>query len=136
MANRDFLVRQGIFDVDFVCKMLDTYMEHGDAGPATGANITSAYLKILFLATSLNDSFFPRSRYPEIIKNKGTAILHSTDNRRFWDILVFVYLLGIDAYAPISQGNGGCFPTTRWISHSQPYFQLLQRDKNLWYWYG
>lgn len=38
MANRDFLVRQGIFDVDFVCKMLDTYMEHGDAGPATGAN--------------------------------------------------------------------------------------------------
>lgn len=38
MANHDFLVRQGIFDADFVCKMLDTYMEHGDAGPATGAN--------------------------------------------------------------------------------------------------
>ena len=38
MANRDFLARQGIFDVDFVCKMLDIYMEHGDAGPATGAN--------------------------------------------------------------------------------------------------
>lgn len=38
MANRDFLTRQGIFDVDFVCKMLDIYMEHGDAGPATGAN--------------------------------------------------------------------------------------------------
>lgn len=38
MANYDFLVRQGIFDADFVCKMLDTYMEHGDAGPATGAN--------------------------------------------------------------------------------------------------
>lgn len=38
MANHDFLVRQGIFDADFVCKMLATYMEHGDAGPATGAN--------------------------------------------------------------------------------------------------
>ncbi len=38
MGNHDFLVRQGIFDAEFVCKMLDTYMEHGDAGPATGAN--------------------------------------------------------------------------------------------------
>lgn len=38
MADRDFLLRQGIFDVDFVRKMLDMYMEHGDAGPATGAN--------------------------------------------------------------------------------------------------
>lgn len=38
MADHDFLVRQGIFDADFVCKMLATYMEHGDAGPATGAN--------------------------------------------------------------------------------------------------
>lgn len=38
MASYDFLVKQGIFDADFVCKMLKTYMERGDAGPATGAN--------------------------------------------------------------------------------------------------
>lgn len=38
MTAHDFLVKQGIFDADFVCKMLQTYMEHGDAGPATGAN--------------------------------------------------------------------------------------------------
>lgn len=38
MASHDFLVNQEIFDADFVCKMLQTYMEHGDAGPATGAN--------------------------------------------------------------------------------------------------
>lgn len=38
MASHDFLVKQEIFDADFVCKMLQTYMEHGDAGPATGAN--------------------------------------------------------------------------------------------------
>ena len=38
MADRDFLIKQDIFDADFVCKMLATYMEHGDGGPATGAN--------------------------------------------------------------------------------------------------
>ncbi|MBD5496102.1 MAG: asparagine synthase (glutamine-hydrolyzing), partial [Lachnospiraceae bacterium] len=38
MASHDFLVKQEIFDADFVCKMLQTYMKHGDAGPATGAN--------------------------------------------------------------------------------------------------
>lgn len=38
MASHDFLVKQEIFDADFMCKMLRIYMEHGDAGPATGAN--------------------------------------------------------------------------------------------------
>lgn len=38
MADRDFLVKQDIFDADFVRKMMDTYVEHGDGGPATGAN--------------------------------------------------------------------------------------------------
>lgn len=38
MADRDFLIKQDIFDADFVCKMMQTYMEHGDGGPATGAN--------------------------------------------------------------------------------------------------
>lgn len=38
MADHDFLVKQGIFDADFVCNMMKIYMEHGDAGPATGAN--------------------------------------------------------------------------------------------------
>lgn len=37
-ADTDFLNRQGIFDTAFVQKMLHTYMEHGDGGPATGAN--------------------------------------------------------------------------------------------------
>ena len=38
MADRDFLIKQDIFDADYVCKMMQTYMEHGDGGPATGAN--------------------------------------------------------------------------------------------------
>ena len=38
MADREFLIKQDIFDEDFVCKMMQTYMEHGDGGPATGAN--------------------------------------------------------------------------------------------------
>ncbi|MCM1264012.1 MAG: asparagine synthase (glutamine-hydrolyzing) [Butyrivibrio sp.] len=38
MASHDFLIKQGIFDADFVSKMLKIYMENGDAGPATGAN--------------------------------------------------------------------------------------------------
>ncbi|MCM1439641.1 MAG: asparagine synthase (glutamine-hydrolyzing) [Roseburia sp.] len=44
MASHDFIVKQDIFDADFLCKMLKTYMEHGDAGPATGAN----YSKLLW----------------------------------------------------------------------------------------
>lgn len=38
MSERDFLVRQGIFDADFLSSMMQTYLVHGDAGPATGAN--------------------------------------------------------------------------------------------------
>lgn len=38
MTNRDFLTRQGIFDADYVCNIIEKYVEHGDAGPATGAN--------------------------------------------------------------------------------------------------
>lgn len=38
MADRDFLIKQDIFDADFIGKMMQTYMEHGDGGPATGAN--------------------------------------------------------------------------------------------------
>ena len=38
MTSHDFLVKQEIFYADFVCKMLRIYMEHGDSGPATGAN--------------------------------------------------------------------------------------------------
>ena len=38
MANHDYLVGQGIFDADFVCNMIQSYVEHGDAGPGTGAN--------------------------------------------------------------------------------------------------
>ncbi len=44
MADRDLLIRQGIFDADYMCNMLDIYMEHGDAGPATGGN----YSKLLW----------------------------------------------------------------------------------------
>lgn len=38
LADTDFLNRQDIFDTAFLQKMLHTYMEHGDGGPATGAN--------------------------------------------------------------------------------------------------
>lgn len=38
MSEHDFLVRQGIFDADFLSNMMQTYLVHGDAGPATGAN--------------------------------------------------------------------------------------------------
>lgn len=37
-ADTDFLNRQDIFDTEFVQKMLQTYLTHGDGGPATGAN--------------------------------------------------------------------------------------------------
>ncbi|MDO4285779.1 MAG: asparagine synthase (glutamine-hydrolyzing) [Eubacteriales bacterium] len=39
-ANRDFLKRQGLFDADFVSKMIGDYLEKGDGGPATGANFS------------------------------------------------------------------------------------------------
>lgn len=44
MGNREFLMKQGIFDADYVCKMMQIYMKHGDAGPATGAN----YSKVMW----------------------------------------------------------------------------------------
>lgn len=44
MTSHDFLIRQGIFDADFVCKIMSSYMQRGDAGPATGAN----YSKIMW----------------------------------------------------------------------------------------
>lgn len=36
--DRDFLVRQGIFDADYVIRFVKNYLEKGDGGPATGAN--------------------------------------------------------------------------------------------------
>lgn len=38
MTAHDFVSAQGIFDADYITKMVQTYMEHGDGGPATGAN--------------------------------------------------------------------------------------------------
>lgn len=38
MCNREYLVKQGIFDADFVANMVEAYLEKGDGGPATGAN--------------------------------------------------------------------------------------------------
>lgn len=38
MSRRDYLVRQGIFDADYVSAFIDRYLEKGDGGPATGAN--------------------------------------------------------------------------------------------------
>lgn len=38
MTDHGFVKSQGIFDADFVSGMVQTYMEHGDGGPATGAN--------------------------------------------------------------------------------------------------
>lgn len=44
MGNKEFLNRQGLFDSEYVCKMMEIYMKHGDAGPATGAN----YSKVMW----------------------------------------------------------------------------------------
>ena len=38
MIDRDFLVRQGIFDSDYVITMITDYLQNGDGGPATGRN--------------------------------------------------------------------------------------------------
>lgn len=38
--DRDFLVRQGIFDADYVRSLVTGYLKTGDAGPATGANFS------------------------------------------------------------------------------------------------
>ena len=38
VGNRDYLRKQGIFDADFVSKLLENYLCTGDGGPATGAN--------------------------------------------------------------------------------------------------
>lgn len=38
MIDRDFLVRQGIFDSDYVIHMITDYLQNGDGGPATGRN--------------------------------------------------------------------------------------------------
>ncbi|MBD5478475.1 MAG: asparagine synthase (glutamine-hydrolyzing) [Lachnospiraceae bacterium] len=38
MTEHNFVKSQGIFDADFISGMVQTYMEHEDGGPATGAN--------------------------------------------------------------------------------------------------
>ena len=37
-SNRDYLMKQGIFDADFVSGFVGDYLKNGDAGPATGGN--------------------------------------------------------------------------------------------------
>ena len=39
-ADRDFLVRQGIFDADYVTGLMERYLKTGDGGPSTGANFS------------------------------------------------------------------------------------------------
>ena len=39
-ADRDFLIRQGIFDADFVNRMIGDFLLNGDGGPATGRNFS------------------------------------------------------------------------------------------------
>jgi asparagine synthase (glutamine-hydrolysing) len=39
-ADHDFLVRQDIFDADFVSGMIRDYLRTGDGGPATGRNFS------------------------------------------------------------------------------------------------
>ncbi len=38
--DRDFLVRQGIFDADYVIRFISRYLETGDGGPSSGANFS------------------------------------------------------------------------------------------------
>ena len=44
VSNHDFLVKQGIFRVDYVQKLVADYLQTGDGGPATGRN----YSKIIW----------------------------------------------------------------------------------------
>lgn len=37
-TDRDFLLSQGLFDADYTQKLVRTYLEKGDGGPATGKN--------------------------------------------------------------------------------------------------
>lgn len=37
-ADRDFLRRQDIFDVDYTTSLIENFLKNGDGGPATGAN--------------------------------------------------------------------------------------------------
>lgn len=39
-VDRDFLIRQGIFNPDYVISLIKGYLDKGDAGPATGANFS------------------------------------------------------------------------------------------------
>ncbi len=43
-TNREYLLKQGIFDAEFVTSLVEKYMIKGDGGPATGEN----YSKILW----------------------------------------------------------------------------------------
>ena len=38
MCNKDYLVKQGLFDSDYIISMISDYLEKGDGGPATGRN--------------------------------------------------------------------------------------------------
>lgn len=42
-CKKDFLKDQGIFDADFIDKMLVEYMDKGDAGPSSGANFSKLF---------------------------------------------------------------------------------------------
>ena len=42
-CKKDFLKDQGIFDADFIEKMLVEYMDKGDAGPSSGANFSKLF---------------------------------------------------------------------------------------------
>ena len=37
-SDKDFLIRQGLFDAEYVSNMVRRYLKTGDGGPATGAN--------------------------------------------------------------------------------------------------
>lgn len=41
-ADRDFLRRQDIFNVDYTASLIEKFLKTGDAGPATGANFSKA----------------------------------------------------------------------------------------------
>ena len=38
LCNKEYLIKQGVFDADFVSNMVEEYLIKGDGGPATGAN--------------------------------------------------------------------------------------------------
>ena len=55
-TDREYLVRQGIFNADVLIGLIDSYMKTGDLGPNTGQNY-SAYIWAYFMFQQWYDKY-------------------------------------------------------------------------------